>query len=104
MIAGPHLANDGVVYSRHAGRGRACRFGALECGHAALEHSHGGIGEPRIQIPRLSTYKTGLALLCAVVDKALGEKERLRCFTELRAQGAGMDKTRFGMQVAGYGH
>src|SRR6202171_3439476 len=42
-----------------------------------------------------------LALLGAVVDKALGQEQRLGCFTELRAQGSGMHQPGFGTVAGG---
>ena len=47
MVAGPNLAHQRGGDGRHAGRGGARRFGALERAHALLEHRHGRIGEAR---------------------------------------------------------
>src|SRR4029079_17352955 len=69
---------------------------ALQFDHAALEHRDRGIGIPRIDETGILTLETRLALLCAVVDIALGEKQRFRRLAELRAQGPAMDKAGFG--------
>ena len=96
VVARLDLADDRVVDRRHAGRGRARRLRALEGGHPGLEHVDGRIGEPRVEIARLGAVEARLALLGAVIDKALGEKQRFGCLAELRAERAGMDEAGFG--------
>jgi hypothetical protein len=50
---------------------------------------------------RILVQEAGLGLLGAVIDMALRQEERLRGLAELRAQGAGMDQPRLGMQGLG---
>jgi hypothetical protein len=45
VIAGPQLPDQRGRHGRHAGRGRACRFGPLEGCHPPFEHRDGRIGE-----------------------------------------------------------
>ncbi len=71
-------------------------LGALENGHPALEHGDRRVGKARIEEARLLALEARLALLGAVVDKALGKEERLRGLAELRAHGAGVDEFGFG--------
>ncbi len=103
VIAGLDLPDHRIVHRRHAARGGARGLGAFERGHAGFEHVDGRIGEARIQIARLGADEARLALLGAVVDEALGEKQRLRRFAELRAQRAGVDQAGLGMQGLGLG-
>jgi hypothetical protein len=74
VVTRPELADQGRRYRRHAGCGRASRFGSFERGHAAFEHGDRGVGKARIEIARLFALETGLALLSRFVDKALGEE------------------------------
>ena len=96
VVAGLDLAGERQRHRRHAGRGRARRFGAFERRHARLEHRHRRIGEARVLVAGLFVLEAPLGLGGAVVDIALGEKERLGGFAELRAQRAGMDEAGLG--------
>ena len=60
-----------------------------------------GIGKARIEIAGILALEARLALFGAVVDKALGQKQRFGCFAELRAQRAGMDQPGFGTVTGG---
>src|SRR5262249_40884226 len=96
MVAGTKRRKDRCRHRRHAGRGRARGFRALEFDHAALEHRNRGIGIARIDEAGVLALETRLALLRAVVDIALGEEQRFRGLAELRAQGAAVDEAGFG--------
>ena len=96
MIAGLELADERQRYGRHAGRGRACSLGVFERRHALFEHRDRRIGKARILEARLFVLEAALGLGGAVVDVALGEKQRFRSLAELRAQCAGMHQTGFG--------
>src|SRR5262249_31606105 len=78
----------------------------LERGDALLEHAHGGVGEARILVARLLVLKALLRAHRALVDVALGEKQRLRRLAELRAQNAGMHQLGLGTvaSLGGRGH
>ena len=105
VIAGLELPDQRSRHRRHAGRGRARRFGPLEGRHPALEHRDRRIGETRIEEAGLFALEARLALLGTVVDKALGEKQGFRGFAELRAHAAGVDEFGFGTIAArGRGH
>ena len=105
MIARPHLAHQRRGDRGHAGCGCARGLRALERGHAALEHGNGRIGKSRIEKAGGRARKALLAFLRAVIKKALGEKERLRGFAELRAQRARLHEARFGViALIGHGH
>ena len=95
VVAGLELADQRERHRRHAGRGRARRLGAFERRHAPLEHVDGRIGEARILVAGILALEARFGLGGAVVDVALGEKERLGGFAELRAQRAGMDEAGF---------
>jgi hypothetical protein len=95
VVAGPHLPHQRRGDRRHAAGGRAGGFGALEGGHARLEHRHRGVGEPRIDEARVLALEARRAFLGGVVDEALGEKQRLGGLAELGADLAGVDEAGF---------
>ncbi len=100
MVAGPHLAHQRGGDRGHAGRRRTRRFRALEGGHAAFEHGDGRIGEARIEEAGRRAREALLAFLGAVIDEALGQKERFGRLAELRAQRARLHEARFGVVLA----
>ena len=100
VIAGLELAEQRDRHRRHAGRGRARGFGALERRHARLEHRDRRIGEARILVARLLVLEAPLGLRGAFVDVALRQEQRLGGLAELRAQRAGMHEAGLGA-VAG---
>ena len=95
VIAGLELADQRQRDRRHAGRGRARGFRAFERRHAPLEHVDGRIGKARILIAGIFALEARFGLGGAVVDVALGEKQRFRGLAERRAQRAGLDETGF---------
>ncbi len=103
VVAGLELADQRQRDGRHAGRGGARGFGAFERRHALFEHGHGRIGEARILEARLFVLEAALGLRGAVVDIALGQKQRLGGLAELRAQRAGMHEPGFGAVTIGRG-
>ena len=64
---------------------RARRLRPLEQGHPLLEHVDGRIGIARIDIAGLVALHPGLGRFHVRVGKALGEKQGLGGFAELRA-------------------
>jgi hypothetical protein len=101
VIAGLERRQNRRRHRGHAGCGGARGFGALEFDHAPLEHRDVGIRKARIEKAGLVALEPRLALLGGVVDKALGQKQRLGRFAELRAQRAGMDQPGFGTVAGG---
>ena len=99
MIARLHLAEQRNRHRRHAGRGRARRFGALERRHARLEHRDRRIGEARILVARLLVLEAPLGLRGRLVDIALRQEQRLGGLAEFGAQDAGLNETCLGPVV-----
>ena len=88
MIAGPHQPHQRQVHRRHARRLRAAGLGAFQQRQPVLEHLHGRIGVARVDEARLVAGEAGVGALGAVVDVALGQKERLGGLAERRAHRA----------------
>ena len=101
MVAGFQRREHGRGHRGHAGRGGPRRLGAFQLDHAALEHRNVGIGKARIEISGLLALETRFALLGAVVDEALGEKQGLGGFAEFGTDGAGMDQSGLGTVMGG---
>ena len=99
MVAGPDLAHQRGGDGRHARRSGAAGLGALEGGHALLQHGDGRVREAGILEARILVQEARLALLGAVIDMALRQEQRLGGLAELRAHGAGMDEPCFRMQM-----
>ena len=95
VIAGLEWRENRGRHRGHPGGCGARGFRAFKLDHAALEHRDVGVGEARIEKAGVFALEARLALLGAVVDKALRQKQRLGCFGELRAQGAGMNQPGF---------
>ena len=95
VIAGLELADQRNRDGGHSGRRRARRFGALERRHAPLEHVDRRIGKAGILVARIFALEARFRLGGAVVNIALGEKQRLGGFAEGRTQRAGMDQSSF---------
>ena len=93
MVAGLDLAHHRGGDGRHARRGGAAGLRPLEGGHALppasppSDSEKAGVLEAGILV-----QEAGLALLGAVIDMALRQKQRLGGLAELRAHRAGMDE------------
>ena len=103
VVAGPKLPHHGGGDRCHAAGGCARGLGALEGGHAPLEHGDGRIGEARVDEAWLLALEAGRAFLGRFVDEALGQKQRLGSFAELRADLAGVDEASFRTVAACFG-
>ena len=95
MIARAHRAHQRGGDGGHAGGGTAGGFRPLKRTQALFQHRHGGVGEAGVDEARILAHETLFALLGGIVDMALREEQRLGGFSELRAQGAGVNKLGF---------
>jgi hypothetical protein len=91
-VAGAQLAGERGEDRGHAGRRGARGLGALEQGHALLEHLHGGIAEARIDEALLPIGEGVLGLLRRAIDIARGHVDGLAGLAEGRAQDAALDE------------